>query len=363
MGTEAIVLSTRDRAEGGVVIVALTPDDLAELQADAAPAPAGDPGERREAPAGAGGDAATEERIVRLRAANARLAADLEAAQRQLRAPPSSAPRARPRGTVALELISAGFSPQSARRLVKIVGERDPLPVARQKVVAVVERLLQDLISPVDPLDAGGVFALVGPTGIGKTTTTAKLAARCVVKYGAAQVALINSDCYRIGAQGQLLTYGQLLGVQVVSVRNALDLRVAVNQLQDKHVVLIDNTGMGQRDPLVARQLEMLAGVETVRTLLLLNTANRGETQDDVATAYRSPQLAGCILTKTDEATALGGALDVVLRHKLPLHYLSDGQRVPENLQRPEAKHIAQALFVARDAASPWVLDLDVVDP
>ena len=354
LGADAVVLSTCAR-EGGVEIVALTPGDLETLQAQAAVAPVPE----------AGVTEATEERLLRLRAANARLASDLEATKRQLErgptggAVPPTPARERPRGQVALELISAGFSPQAARRLVKIVGERDALPDARRKVAAVVERLLQDLVRPDDLVEAGGVFALVGPTGIGKTTTTAKLAARCVVKYGAAQVGLINSDSYRIGAQEQLLTYGRILGIQVLSVRNAVDLHAAVSRLRDKRVVLIDNTGMSQRDPRVSHQLEMLAGVSAVRTLLLLNTANRGETQDDIAAAYSSPQLAGCILTKTDEATSLAGALDVVLRRKLPIHYLSDGQRVPENLQRPESKQIAQSLFAPRDVASPWTLDLD----
>ena len=354
LGADAVVLTTCAR-DGGVEIVALTTNDMEVLQANAADLPAPGPA----------ADLGAEERILRLRAANARLASDLEATKKQLERgatgtpPPPSAMRERSRGKVALELISAGFSPQSARRLVKIVGEHDSLPDARRKVIAVVERLLQDLTRPDDLVEAGGVFALVGPTGIGKTTTTAKLAARCVVKFGAAQVGLINSDSYRIGAQEQLLTYGRILGIQVLSVRNAVDLHAAVSRLRDKRVVLIDNTGMSQRDPRVSHQLEMLAGVSAVRTLLLLNTANRGETQDDIAAAYSSPQLAGCILTKTDEATSLAGALDVVLRRKLPIHYLSDGQRVPENLQRPEPKQIVQSLFAGRDAASPWTLDLD----
>ena len=358
LGAEALVLSSCAR-EGGVEVVALTPGDLDAFRARAGEVPPPEaPGED---------DAPLQERLLRLRAANARLASDLAATKQQLAqgaadgagAAPSD--RLRPRGKVALELITAGFSPQSARRLVKIVGERDTVPDARRKVVAVVERLLQDLTSPADLVETGGVFALVGPTGIGKTTTTAKLAARGVVKYGAAQVGLINSDSYRIGAQEQLLTYGRILGIEVLSVRNALDLRAAVSRLSDKRFVLIDNTGMSQRDPRVSQQLEMLAGVSPVRTLLLLNTANRGETQDDIAAAYSSPQLIGCILTKTDEATSLAGALDVVLRRKLPIHYLSDGQQVPENLQRPAPQQIARGLFAASEVASPWTLDLDVV--
>src|SRR3569623_3079287 len=171
-------------------------------------------------------------------------------------------------------------------------------------------------------MERGGVFALMGPTGVGKTPTTAKLAARCVMRFGASKVALLTTDSYRIGGHEQLRIFGKILGVSVHAVRDAADLRLALSELRDKHTVLIDTVGMSQRDQTVTEQVEMLcqAGKQSKR-LLLLTATSHGDTLNEVVQAYQTRALDGCILSKVDEAASLGPALDCAIRHELNVHY------------------------------------------
>src|SRR5690606_26494635 len=233
------------------------------------------------------------------------------------------------------ELLGAGFSTALARTL----SERLPHNLDREQALAWVRNELASHLPVLDDdkglLAGGGVFALVGPTGVGKTTTTAKLAARCVLKFGAERVAMLTTDGYRIGAHEQLLIYGRILGVPVLPAGDADALRDALNELSGKHVVLVDTVGMSQRDRQVAEQAAMLCGGgQPVRRLLVLNAASHGDTLDEVAHAYRQSQAGsapvGCIISKVDEATHLGAVLDTAIRHRLPIHYVSNGQKVPE---------------------------------
>ena len=221
-----------------------------------------------------------------------------------------------------------------------------------------------------DTFLSGGVYALVGPTGVGKTTTLAKLAARCVAREGRDQVAMLTTDNFRIGALEQLQIYGRLMGVPTHSVRDAGELRRLLAELGSRKIVLIDTTGISQRDRHVAEQAAMLCDAgKTVRRLLVLNAASQGDTLDEVAYAYRNgvgEDVAGCIITKLDEASRLGAALDTAIRHRLPIHYMSVGQKVPEHLElaRPDALidrafamvERARALYTPSEAdlASLW---------
>ena len=196
-----------------------------------------------------------------------------------------------------------------------------------------------------DLIDRGGVYALVGPTGVGKTTTTAKLAARCVVRYGADRLALLTTDGYRIGAHEQLRIYGRILGVPVFTVRDGDDLRRTLADLRDKHMILIDTVGMSQRDRMVAEQAALLSRSGQVNRLLLLNAGARGDLLDDVVRAYAGENLTGCILTKVDEAPSLAPALDCIVRNGLTLAYVANGQRVPEDLHLPNRTYLLHRAF------------------
>jgi flagellar biosynthesis protein FlhF len=243
-------------------------------------------------------------------------------------------------------LLAAGFSPSLARYLVgKLPAGKDSADSLRW-IKTVLGSNLSTMTNEDEVLEQGGVFALVGPTGVGKTTSTAKLAARCVMRHGPEKLALITTDAYRIGAHEQLRIYGKILGVMVHSVKDEADLRIALRELKNKHTVLIDTVGVSQRDHMVTEQVAMLAGAGAdVKRLLCLNATSTGETLDEVVCAYQGGGLAGCIMTKLDEAASIGNALDVVIRHKLKLYYVSNGQRVPEDLHLAGGAELIERAF------------------
>ena len=237
-------------------------------------------------------------------------------------------------------LLGVGFSPRLARELSNAL----PKALKQEQALAWMTRALAHNLqcagSRDEPIAHGGVYALVGPTGVGKTTTIAKLAARCVLKHGAPSLALITTDSYRIGAHEQLKIYGKILNVPVYAVKNEAELNRTLIDLSNKHLVLIDSAGMSQRDHRIREQLALLSGNPVVQRLLLLSATAQSGTLDDVVRAYQAHGFAGTILTKIDEALNLAPVLDVVVRHKLSIHYVTNGQRVPEDL------HLAQAHYL-----------------
>ena len=255
------------------------------------------------------------------------------------------------------DLLEAGFSAVLARELAESVPEDEAPEDAHRLLHNALDQRFRAMASDADIIDRGGVFALVGPTGVGKTTTTAKLAARCVVRHGADKLALITTDGYRIGAHEQLRIYGRILGVPVFVVRDATDLRETLASLRDKHMVLIDTMGMSQRDKMVAEQAAMLTGAGKVSRLLLLNATSRGDTLDDVVRAYAGDDLAGVILTKMDEAMSLAPVLDVAIRHQVEVFYVANGQRVPEDLHLPKRDTLLTQALQELPAASPFRLE------
>ncbi|MDR3158852.1 MAG: flagellar biosynthesis protein FlhF [Zoogloeaceae bacterium] len=252
--------------------------------------------------------------------------------------------RAEPVKTEVLRrMLEVGFSPLFSRELIADLPSGMTISEALAWSRGVADRSLATARQ--DIVDKGGVYALMGPTGVGKTTTTAKLAARCVLRHGASKVALVTTDSYRIGAYEQLRIYGRILGVTVYLAKDAEELRQILDELAHKHMVLIDTMGMSQKDKLVAELNAMLAN-SAVRRLLLLSATARGDTLDDVVRAYRGGgDLSGCILTKIDETAGLAPALDVIIRHGLTLHYISNGQRVPEDLHLPNRAYLLHRAF------------------
>ncbi len=255
------------------------------------------------------------------------------------------------------DMLSAGFSATLARELLDTLPKGDAEQAQAWMRNTLMKRL-NVMQNETDMLDNGGVFALMGPTGAGKTTTTAKLAARFVVRHGADKLALLTTDSYRIGGHEQLRIYGKILGVTVHAVRDAADLRLALSELRNKHTVLIDTVGMSQRDQAVAEQVEMLCQAgKQIKRLLLLNATSHGDTLNEVVQAYQTRGLDGCILSKVDEAASLGPALDCAIRHELNVHYLATGQRVPEDLHLANRQYLIHRAFKTRTLSSPWQLD------
>jgi flagellar biosynthesis protein FlhF len=265
------------------------------------------------------------------------------------------------RAALTKHLFAAGFSAQLVQMMIdNLPDDIDTMDGGMDWVRSVLESNLPVMEDEDALMERGGVFALMGPTGVGKTTTTAKLAARCVMRFGASKVALLTTDSYRIGGHEQLRIFGKILGVSVHAVKDGADLQLALSELRNKHIVLIDTIGMSQRDRLVSDQIAMLCRAgQPVQRLLLLNATSHGDTLNEVVQAYqRAPDqqpLAGCILTKLDEATNLGGVLDTVIRYKLPVHYVSTGQKVPENLYVGTRKFLIKSAFCIPRDNSPFV--------
>lgn len=237
------------------------------------------------------------------------------------------------------ELMVAGFSPQIARALTAKLPVGEAMDIARRRIAGAIEQKLS--LAPADDMvEHGGVFALVGPTGVGKTTTAAKLAARAVVRYGAADVAMLTTDSFRIAGQDQLRIYGKILGVPVHAIKDAGHLAQVLAELKGRRLILIDTMGMSQRDRQVAEQATLLNSAAGIKRVLLLNATASAPTLDEVVTAYVAPGHEGCIITKIDEAASLGPALDICLRYHLALHYVTNGQRVPEDVHLPNRSYL-----------------------
>lgn len=240
------------------------------------------------------------------------------------------------RARVLREMTRLGIEPDVARQLVGELPVEINAEQARYLPLGVLSRSLS--ISPRDHSERRGVTALVGPTGVGKTTTIAKLAARAVMRNGASQVALVSTDHYRIGAAAQLEHYGRLLGVRVYPAYDADSLRHVLELLRGHHTVLVDTAGLAGGDPRLAEQLEVLGNGGDLRACLVMAANAHASSLDEAVRAYLPVKPHACILTKLDEAPSLGGALSVLIRHRLALDYVTDGQRVPEDIATADAR-------------------------
>ena len=245
-------------------------------------------------------------------------------------------------------LLESGFSPALVRKLV------EHLPADATDEVAwaqgVLSRNLQSDEASLPIEDLGGVYAMIGATGVGKTTSTAKIAASFAARHGVANLGLITLDAYRMAAHEQLRAYGRILGVPVHTAHDRASLDDLLELLAGKKLVLIDTAGMAQRDQRTRELLDMLAH-RAVQRLLVVNAASQGETIEDVMQAYNAAQCRGAVLSKIDEAVKIAPALDALIRHKLRVVGVANGQRVPEDWHRLSSQALVQRAL--RPVASP----------
>ncbi|WP_115048472.1 flagellar biosynthesis protein FlhF [Xanthomonas arboricola] len=206
-------------------------------------------------------------------------------------------------------------------------------------------------VAPVDPLERGGVIALVGPTGAGKTTTIAKLAQRFAAQHAPRDVALVTTDTLRVGGREQLHSYGRQLGIAVHEADSAESLLEVLERLRDYKLVLIDTAGMGQRDRALAAQLNWLRAAQQVTSLLVLPANSHFADLDEVVRRFAHAKPQGVVLTKLDETGRFGSALSVVVDHQMPITWVTDGQRVPDDLHRANAASLVLRLEDLRRAA------------
>lgn len=244
------------------------------------------------------------------------------------------------------KLLEAEFSPAVANKLAALSQHYTPAELVRalpQSLANMLDNQGDDIVKQ------GGVVALVGPTGVGKTTSLAKLAARFAAHHGADQVALITTDHYRIGAYEQLATYGKIMGCPVKQAHDLAELEQILYQFRNRKLVLIDTAGMGQRDMRLYQQLDNLTANSRIpiRSYLVLSaTGQRRVLQDAVNHFIRIP-LSGVVLTKLDESVSLAGALSVLIQSGLPLSYVTDGQRVPEDMKVADTLMLAEQALAA----------------
>ena len=258
------------------------------------------------------------------------------------------------------KLLRAGYSPFLARAIL------DKLPPGTRAHGAmrwVMEILAHNLKTDVgaSPIHVeGGIYAMVGSTGVGKTTTAAKLAGLCASVHGPASVGLITLDTYRIGAHEQLRTYGRMLGVVAHLAHDAAALQDLLGLLSNKKMVLIDTSGVSPRDPRKRDMLDVL-DLPGVNRLLVLNAGGHGDTLDDAVASFRAPTgTQQAILSKLDEAAKLGPALDAAIRHQLVLRGVTTGQKVPEDWESADPATLVRMSMRAatKSAFDPQSADL-----
>lgn len=246
-------------------------------------------------------------------------------------------------------LLEMGLSPELCQQIVESCGEHDDFDTLWRHALAILARNL-----PVDSSDAmeqGGVIAVVGATGVGKTTTIAKLAARYALRHGSEQVAMITTDSYRIAAHEQLRTYGRILDIPVRIADTHEELVDVIKLFSNRGLILIDTAGMSQRDVRLSQQFQLIKdSAPAIKTYLVLSAVTHRTGLREVVKAFGEVKLDGCILTKLDETTSFGGTLSTVIENQLNIAYVSDGQRVPEDIHiAREQNLVSKAVAVARE--------------
>jgi flagellar biosynthesis protein FlhF len=261
-----------------------------------------------------------------------------------------------------LKLIRAGFSPTLSRTILERMPETADAAQSMAWVLDVLERNLHTDAQGPALQQEGGIFALVGATGVGKTTTAAKLAGLCARTHGPSSVGLITLDSYRVGAQEQLRAYGKMLGIVAHLAHDRAALQDLLGLLSNKKMVLIDTTGLAPRDPRKREMMDLL-DIPHVKRLLVLNAGGHGDTLEDTVAHFKQPTAQQVIFSKIDEAVKLGPAIDVAIRHQLLLRGVTTGQRVPEDWEAAGAAKLVRACMrsTGNSVYDPKIADLGFI--
>lgn len=333
LGPDAVILSNRRVADGVEIVAACNLEAVEEAAAAGA-------GEEQPQPSNELGMLQLQNELAHLRSM---LESELQ--QRSWRDTATKAPA---RATLNQRLARMGFSRALSEGITDALPEEGPLEPLWQSTLGALQARLS--VARGGLPGAPRVIASVGTTGVGKTSTIAKLAARSVLAEGVEQVGLITMDQYRIGGQEQLATVADYLGVPLLTVADGPELHAALRDFRARRHVFVDTAGMGQRDPRLLAQISLLRSspVPVAVCAVLSASANVAQTREFLLSLGRQG-LSGAIITKLDEAAALGGLLDVLIRTGVPVAYTCSGQRVPDDLQIADAG----ALFAL---ATDWLV-------
>lgn len=246
--------------------------------------------------------------------------------------------------TLVKRLTECGIDLELAEQFVRDIDSEKTVDQAWQEVL---KRLAQAIrISQHKILEQGGIYAFVGPTGVGKTTSVAKLAARFALQHGANQLGLITMDSYRIGAHEQLLTFGKILNVNVSRADDAKSLNMILEKMQNKKLILIDTAGVSQHDERVCKQMQFINKIAfPIKPVLVLSATSQAQVLRDVIEKYHPLGIDQCVVTKCDEAVDLGTIMSVLIDQRLATSYLADGQRVPEDIRQATTLNIVTTMI------------------
>lgn len=250
-------------------------------------------------------------------------------------------------------LVDSGFSKKLSVKIANRLGNHQQFDLAFAKA----QEMLAKIVPIADDglLEHGGIAALVGPTGVGKTTTIAKLAAQFILKHGSRDVALITTDNYRIGAHEQLSIYGKILGVSVKVANDADELHRQIHGFSDKRMILIDTVGMSQRDMRLAEQIQTLRHDDLpIRPYLVMSATSQYKSVMEIIDAFQILEPQAVILTKLDEAVSKATALSAIIERRMPLSFITDGQQVPEDIYAPEAETLIQKCMAVSDVETDY---------
>lgn len=334
LGVDAVILSNRPAGSGnGVEMIAMSEADLSELTEG-----------------GTAGDTATTDWGARRADVLESVAGEMKSLRGLLEEQLagltlSDAERRDPvKASVWRTVLNLGFSPALLRKLLQHMPEDCDQAKALRWVRTALARNIRTRDEGI--LERGGVYAFLGPTGVGKTTTVAKLAARCSMTHGPGSVALVTLDNYRIGAFEQLRIYADIIGAPIYAVKDQAQLVDTLDTLSSRRLVLIDTAGMNQHDLRLADQISLLCGDGlAVKRILLLAATAQGSTLEDMLRGFGERELFGCVLTKLDESVAFGAVLDVMIRHRLAVLYVTEGQRVPEDIVKADVDALLDRVF------------------
>lgn len=254
-------------------------------------------------------------------------------------------------------LADMGFSKKLALKVANHLEGDETFDVVFTKAKQMLAQVLA--ISDDNLLTDGGIVALVGPTGVGKTTTIAKLAANYILKHGSRQVALITTDNYRIGAHEQLMTYGRLLDIPVRVAKNSDELRRHISSFNNKTLILIDTAGMSQRDMRLAEQIQTLQQEQLpITTCLVMSATTQYKAMIEIIDAFKVFEPESTILTKLDETTVPGSALSVMIEHQHPISFITNGQQVPEDIYIPDAEKLIELCSTGLDQENDYNIEV-----